>query len=63
MNALKGWRKVIILTEGLTAMVLTLWLLQIKDAGAIVAVGTQVSLLIGAAIYGNVKEHQLNNKV
>ena len=63
MNALKGWRKVIILTEGLTAMVLTLWLLQIKDAGAIVAVGTQVSLLSGAAIYGNVKEHQLNNKV
>jgi len=58
----QGWRKVIVYTEALITFALVIIWLQIQDAGAIVAVGTQIALLLGAAIYGNVQEHKAAGK-
>lgn len=54
----RGWRKIIVFTEALLAFVLVLWLLQLKDSGAIVSVGTMIIGMAGATIYGNIKVHE-----
>jgi hypothetical protein len=35
--------------------------MKLTDAAAILAVGTTIIGLVSAAIYGNVKEHQITN--
>lgn len=58
MKALTGFRKVLIFILALGCFESTIIIMRLSDPGAIVALGTQVALLLGAAIYGNVKEHQ-----
>jgi hypothetical protein len=53
-----GWRKIIVFSEALVAFVLVLWLLQLKDSGAIVSVGSMIIGMVGATIYGNIKVHE-----
>ena len=53
-----GYRKIVILSEGLLAFGLLLWALRLSDAAAILAVGTSIIGMISAAIYGNIREHQ-----
>jgi len=56
-----GIRKIIIFGMALISFESILIVLRLTEAAAIIAVGTQIALLAGAAIYGNVKEHQANN--
>jgi len=51
----------ILFTESLLSFTLIVLLLDLKDAGAIFAIGTSITGLLGAAIYGNVKVHQHKN--
>jgi hypothetical protein len=53
-----GYRKIIILSEGLFAFGILTLCMGLSDAAAILAVGTSIIGMISAAIYGNVKEHQ-----
>jgi hypothetical protein len=59
---MKGYRKVVIFGMALAGFILTLWLQGLTDSGSIVAVGSQIVLLLTAAIYGNVKEHEAEKK-
>ena len=56
-----GFRKILILTEGLCAFAWMVLAMKLTDAAAILAVGTTIIGLVSAAIYGNVKEHQITN--
>lgn len=58
MERARGWRKIIVFTEALAAFVMVLWLLQLKDPGAIVSVGSMIIGMVGATIYGNIKVHE-----
>ncbi len=58
MKLFLGIRKVLIFLLALVCFESILLALRLTEAAAIVAVGTQVALLMGGAIYGNVKEHQ-----
>ena len=53
-----GWRKVIMFTEALICFGVILWLLQLKDSAAIIAVGSMISVMVGSVVYGNIKVHQ-----
>lgn len=53
-----GWRKVIIFTEALLSFTVLMYALDLKDAAAILALGSAITMLTGATIYGNIKEHQ-----
>jgi len=63
MKQLTGYRKVLIFVLALICFESTLIILKLTEAAAIVSVGTQVAILLGAAVYGNVKEHQADKKV
>jgi hypothetical protein len=55
-----GFRKVFIFTEALVAFVILLTSMQLKDAAVILAVGTAIIGMLSAAVYGNVKTHEVN---
>ncbi len=57
---MRGYRKVIVFTEALAGFLLALWFTGIRDSGAIASLGISITGLLSAAIYGNVKEHELS---
>jgi hypothetical protein len=56
-----GGRKTIWLTEAFICFWAILYTLNLTDANVIVAVWTGIAALIGAAIYGNIREWQSKN--
>ena len=58
MRGLTGFRKVLIFVLALGCFESILLILKTTDPGAIVAIGSQIAIFMGTAIYGNVKEHQ-----
>jgi hypothetical protein len=59
----QGWRKVIILTESLTAFCALVITLKPTDPSVILAMGFSIGGLVGATIYGNIQEWKQGNVV
>lgn len=59
---LTGLRKVLMVGMGLFSFVFLIMFAGIRDVGGIVAVGTQISIIVGSGIYGNKKEHESKDK-
>jgi len=58
-NKFKGWRKVLVTVLTQIIFVLAIWLLDLKDTGAIIAIGAVLASMMGVNIWGNVKSKQI----
>ena len=61
MSKAVGWRKVIIFLIAVVAFCVVILWMDLRESGPILAVGTSLSMLAGAAIYGNIQKAKLNN--
>ncbi len=62
LDYLRGLRKVVIFLIAIVAFSVDIWILQLKDAATIIAVGSMITALMSAAVYGNIKVHQAGDE-
>jgi hypothetical protein len=56
-----GWRKVLMMTLGLSAFTTIVLVLELKEAGPIIAVGSQVAVITGAGLWANVAKAKVED--